>query len=124
MVSVSAFIVASVVDEEGKEVRSAVDWARVRAMHADGVPKPAGRIPRMLEVARDDVAHGRLVVDHHHRATRMPSVHPAVLPGRAPPTGGAAGVRLSSREAAYRRLAQRGLRFVSHHHQSFVFCNT
>jgi hypothetical protein len=35
VVSVSAFIVGVVVDEEGKEVRSAMEWARVRALAAD-----------------------------------------------------------------------------------------
>jgi hypothetical protein len=36
------------------------------------------------EVAGHDVAHGRLVVDHHHRAARVPSIHPTVLPVRKP----------------------------------------
>jgi transposase len=39
VVSVSAFIVEVVVDEEGKEVRSAMEWAQVRALAADGVSK-------------------------------------------------------------------------------------
>jgi transposase len=39
VVSVSAFIVEVVVDEEGEEVRSAMEWAQVRALAADGVSK-------------------------------------------------------------------------------------
>jgi transposase len=39
VVSVSAFIVEDVVDEEGEEVRSAMEWAQVRALAADGVSK-------------------------------------------------------------------------------------
>jgi hypothetical protein len=35
----SAFIVEQVVDEGAEEVRSALDWAEVRAMHADGIKK-------------------------------------------------------------------------------------
>jgi transposase len=37
VVSVSVFIVENVVDEEGEEVRSAMEWAQVRALAADGV---------------------------------------------------------------------------------------
>jgi transposase len=39
VVSVWAFIVEVVVDEEGGEVRSAMEWAQVRALAADGVSK-------------------------------------------------------------------------------------
>ena len=50
---VFAFIVEAVVDEEGKEVRGAVDWAEVRAMHADGVKKR--EIARLLGISRNTV---------------------------------------------------------------------
>ena len=53
VVSVSAFIVEVVVDEEAREVRSAVDWAEVRAMHADGVKKR--EIARRLGISRNTV---------------------------------------------------------------------
>jgi transposase len=43
----------AVVDEEGEEVRSAVDWAEVRAMHADGVKKR--EIARRLGISRNTV---------------------------------------------------------------------
>jgi transposase len=49
----SAFIVGLVVDEEAEEVRSAVDWAEVRAMHADGVKKR--EIARRLGISRNTV---------------------------------------------------------------------
>jgi transposase len=39
VVSVPAFIVEVVVDEEGEGVRSAMEWAQVRALAADGVSK-------------------------------------------------------------------------------------
>ena len=43
-----------VVDEEAEEVRSAVDWAEVRAMHADGIKKREIR-----QTAGDQPQHGR-----------------------------------------------------------------
>jgi transposase len=49
----SAFIVEQVVDEEAEEVRSAVDWAEVRAMHADGITKR--EIARRLGISRNTV---------------------------------------------------------------------
>jgi transposase len=39
VVSVSAFRVDGVVDQEGEEVRSAMEWAQVRSLAADGVSK-------------------------------------------------------------------------------------
>lgn len=48
-----AFIVETFVDEEAEEVRSAVDWAEVRAMHADGVKKR--EIARRLGISRNTV---------------------------------------------------------------------
>lgn len=48
-----AFIVGRVVDEEAEEVRSAVDWAEVRAMHADGIGKR--EIARRLGISRNTV---------------------------------------------------------------------
>jgi len=50
---VFAFIVEVVVDEEAEEVRSAVDWAEVRAMHADGIKKR--EIARRLGISRNTV---------------------------------------------------------------------
>ena len=50
---VVAFIVERVVDEEAEEVRSAVDWAGVRAMHADGIKKR--EIARRLGISRNTV---------------------------------------------------------------------
>jgi transposase len=49
----SGFIVEGVVDEEAEEVRSAVDWAEVRAMHADGIKKR--EIARRLGISRNTV---------------------------------------------------------------------
>ena len=52
VVSVFVFIVGQVVDEEVEEVRSAVDWAEVRAMHADGTAKR--EIARRAALVRPD----------------------------------------------------------------------
>jgi transposase len=53
VVSVSAFTVDVLSIEEAEEVRSAVDWAEVRAMHADGVTKR--EIARRLGISRNTV---------------------------------------------------------------------
>jgi transposase-like protein len=53
VVSVSVFTVDVLSIEEAEEVRSAVDWAEVRAMHADGVTKR--EIARRLGISRNTV---------------------------------------------------------------------
>jgi transposase len=53
VVSVCAFIVGSLSTRRPREVRSAVDWAEVRAMHADGVKKR--EIARRLGISRNTV---------------------------------------------------------------------
>ena len=53
----SAFTVGVLSIEEAGEVRSAVDWAEVRAMHADGITKR--EIARRLGISRNTV--GRLL---------------------------------------------------------------
>jgi DNA invertase Pin-like site-specific DNA recombinase len=53
VVSVSAFIVECSSTRRAREVRGAVDWAEVRAMHADGVKKR--EIARRLGISRNTV---------------------------------------------------------------------
>ena len=53
VVSVSAFTVDVLSIEEAEEVRSAVDWAEVRALHADGITKR--EIARRLGISRNTV---------------------------------------------------------------------
>ena len=53
VVSVSVFTVDVLSIEEAEEVRSAVDWAEVRAMHADGITKR--EIARRLGISRNTV---------------------------------------------------------------------
>ncbi len=53
VVSVSVFTVDVLSIEEAEGVRSAVDWAEVRAMHADGVTKR--EIARRLGISRNTV---------------------------------------------------------------------
>jgi len=53
VVSVAAFTVGGVVDQGGGEVRSAVEWAEVRALEADGVSRR--EIARRLGISRNTV---------------------------------------------------------------------
>ena len=84
--SVSAFIVDVVVDEEGKEVRSAMEWAQVRALAADGLSKS--------EIARRLGMNWR-TVDKYVDAEQPPSYQ------RAP-----AGSMLDRLEPVLRRLLE------------------
>jgi len=86
VVSVSAFIVDVVVDEEGKEVRSAMEWAQVRALAADGLSKS--------EIARRLGMNWR-TVDKYVDAEQPPSYQ------RAP-----AGSMLDRLEPVLRRLLE------------------
>ena len=82
----SAFIVEVVVDEEGKEVRSAVEWAQVRALAADGISKS--------EIARRLGMNWR-TVDKYMSAAEPPSYSRA-----------AAGSMLDPLEPVLRRLLE------------------